>query len=121
MTHTNTKLLTSQTPKVHFILVLSIGLFICSFLYILGVPLIYWFAFGEGEVSARVGSQPFNIFVGNWGALITVLIIGGIGVIKNLRTKDFSHAKSYIISGLIIIGLYIFRSKIEEFLIGIFQ
>jgi len=72
-------------------------------------------------MAATIERRPINIFIEDWGALILLLIFCAIGVIKNLRVNDFGHAKSYIITGLVIMGLYMFRFQIGDLLIGLFQ
>ena len=104
MIQTIREILNAKIPVVHFLLTLIL----CSSLYILIIPIFYWFSFGEGETAARIESLPFNTFISDWAALIIVLIISFSGLIRNIK-RDLCKAKSYLLTAIIITGLYFFR------------
>ena len=111
----------SKTAIVHLLLVFFIAFLTCALLYILIIPLTYWSLFGEGEESARIQSLPLNIFIANWSALIIVLSFIFIGLFTNIKTHDLGRAKSYLLTGFVVIALYIFRNQIIDLLIQQFQ
>jgi len=110
----------AKISVVYFLLVLVCLFLLCSILYILIIPIFYWIAFGEGESAAHIESLPFNTFILNWASLIVVVIITFTEFIRNSK-RDLSKAKSYLLNGIIITCLYLFRFEIGEFLIYIFQ
>ena len=124
MIQTIREIFNAKIPLVHFLLVLVLSFLLsfllCSSLYIFIIPIFYWFYFGEGETAARIVSLQFNNFILNWAALIVVVIITFRGLLRNVK-RDLSKAKSYLLTGIIITGLYFFRFVIGEFLINLFQ
>ena len=112
------KILNAKTSFKHFSAVFIIAFLFCSFLYILGIPLIYWFAFGEGEASSRIAKKPINAFIQSWGALIVILLICLVAWIYNINKQEFRFAKSYMITAITISVIYIFKIPIAELLIG---
>ena len=108
------QILKSYISFWHFSLVLILAVVLCSFIYVLVIPIVYWLAFGEGAESARIESLPINIFIGNWGALILVLAGSTIALIFNSRRQNFSHAKSYLLAIVVVFVLYLFRLQIEN-------
>jgi hypothetical protein len=83
--------------------VLIAAVLLCTFLYVLGIPIIYWLAFGEGVQTVTIEGLPINIFIGNWGALIITL---------------FCYAKSYLITIIIVFILYLFRLQMGNLMIN---
>lgn len=81
----------------------------------------YWSLFGEGEELGRIQSLPLNIFIANWSALIIVLSFIFTRLFTNIRTHDLARAKSYLLTGFIIIILYLFRNQVGDFLLQQFQ
>ncbi|RYE21830.1 MAG: hypothetical protein EOP45_09085 [Sphingobacteriaceae bacterium] len=81
----------------------------------------YWSFLGEGAESGRIESLPLNIFIANWSALIIVLSFIFIGLFANIRTRNLAWAKSYLLTGFIIIALYSFKNQIGDFLLHQFQ
>lgn len=61
------QILKSHISFWHFSLVFITAVLLCTFLYVLVIPITYWLAFGEGAESASIESLPINIFIGNWG------------------------------------------------------
>jgi hypothetical protein len=120
MIRTIREIFNAKIPVTHFLLVLVLLFLLCSILYILIIPIFYWIAFGEGESAAQIESLPLNTFILNWASLIVVLIITFTELIRNSK-RDFNKAKSYLLNGIIITGLYFFRFEVGEFLINIFQ
>jgi hypothetical protein len=116
--HLMRKILNAKISSRHFSAVFIIALLFCSFLYIFGIPIIYWFAFGEGEASSRIDEIPINAFIQNWGALIVILLMCLVAWIYNINKQEFRFAKSYMITAIIILVIYIFRIPIAELLIG---
>lgn len=112
--HHMKQILKSNISFWHFSLVLVLAVVLCSFIYVLVIPIVYWLAFGEGAESARIESLPVNIFIGNWGALILVLAGATIALIFNARRQNFSHAKSYLLTIVVVFVLYLFRLQIEN-------
>ncbi|GEO02523.1 hypothetical protein AAE02nite_01870 [Adhaeribacter aerolatus] len=121
MVQTVREILNAKTPLIHFLLILVLSFLLCSSLYILIIPIFYWFSFGEGESAARIASLPLNTFILNWAALIVVLIITFGRLKTNVKRDNLSKAKSYLLTGIIITGLYFFRLVIGESLINLFQ
>lgn len=80
--------LRARTRSVHFFIVFITALTTCSLLYIFGIPVLYWMAFGEGEFSRQIESLPVNIFIGNWGALMVVLLACGTGMYWQLTYTE---------------------------------
>lgn len=111
------EILSAKTSIWHLLVVFLTAIFLCTFLYMLGIPLVYWSAFGEGQESARIEEMPINIFIGNWGALILILVCCSIAFAYNFKKQDLKHAKSYFIIALLITALYLFRNLIIEFFI----
>ena len=64
---------------------------------------------------------PINVFIINWLPLATVLGAIALGYHKNIREKNLPKAKSFLLIGLIITGLYIFRIQVGIQLIELFQ
>lgn len=114
------EILNAKLPVVHFLLVLVLLFLLGSILYMLIIPIFYWMAFGEGESAAQIEKLPLNRFILNWASLIVVLIIAILGLFRN-SSRNLSKAKSYLVNGVIITCLYLFRFEIGEFLIHIFQ
>jgi hypothetical protein len=117
MLETIVNTLKSKTALVHFLLVLLIALAFCLILYAQILPLTYWMLFGEGAESERIESLPINIFFGNWSALFMVLIFIFIRLYANLRIYNLVRAKSYLLTGIIIVTTYLFRNQILDFLL----
>lgn len=107
----------SNISFLHFSLVLISSVLLCTFLYVLVIPITYWLAFGEGAESARIESLPINIFIGNWGALILMLFVYAIPLAVNFKQKNFQYAKSYLITIIIVSILYLFRLQIGNLII----
>ena len=120
MIQTIRRIFNAEILLVHFLLKFLLLFLLSSSLYILIIPLFYWFSFGEGETATRIANLPLNAFTLNWAALIVVLIITFSGIKRNVN-RDLSKAKSYLLTGIIITGLYFFRFEIGEFLIILFQ
>jgi len=108
------QIIKSKLSFWHFLLVLILAVLLCTFLYLLVIPIVYWLAFGEGAESARIESLPVNIFIGNWGALILVLAGSTIALIFNSWRQNFMHAKSYLLTIVVVFVLYLFRLQIEN-------
>lgn len=101
----------------HFSLVLISSVLLCTFLYVLAIPIGYWLAFGEGAKSSRIDNLPINIFIGNWGALILILLACSIPLAVNFKQKNFQYAKSYLITIIIVFIFYLFRLQIGDLII----
>jgi len=108
------QILRSNISFWHFSLVIISSVLLCTFLYVLAIPIVYWLAFGEGAESARIENLPINIFIGNWGALILVLASSTIALIFNTLRQNFSHAKSYLLAIVVVFVLYLIRLQIEN-------
>jgi uncharacterized BrkB/YihY/UPF0761 family membrane protein len=120
MIQTIREILNAKIPVLHFMLVLVLLFLLFSILYFLIIPIFYWITFGEGEAATQIASLPFNTFILNWAALIVVVIICFAELIRNAK-RDISKAKSYLLNGLIITGLYFLRFEIGEILTNLFQ
>lgn len=105
----------------HFLLVFIGAFFICSLLYVLIIPIVFWMALGESAESDRIASLPFNMFMGEWVALILTILLCAILALINLKKLNLPRAKSYLLTAVIISILYLFRTKIGDFLFEIFQ
>jgi len=115
------QILNSRISIWHFTVVLILAVLLCSFMYILGIPIAYWSAFGEGEESSRIDNLGINILIQNWGALIFVLFACAISLAVNFKREKFHYAKSYLITMMIVVVLYLIRLQIGNFLIEIFS
>jgi hypothetical protein len=111
------QLFKSKISFWHFSLVLIATVCLCTFLYVLGIPIIYLLALGEGVKSVMIESMPINIFTGNWGALIITLFICAVPLAVNVNHTNFQCAKSNLITIIIIFIFYLFRSQIGNLMI----
>jgi len=105
----------------HFLLVFIGAFFICALLYVLIIPIIFWMALGESAESDRIANLPFNMFMGEWVALILTILLCSIFTLINLKKLTFQRAKSYLLTAVIISILYLFRTQIGDFLFEAFQ
>lgn len=105
----------------HFSTVFITAFLICSLLYELIIPIIFWMILGESSESDRIASLSFNMFIGEWGALILTILLCIIFTIISLEKLSFQKAKSYLLTGVMISILYLFRIPIGDFLIEVFQ
>ena len=112
------KILNAKTSIWHLLIVFLALVFLCTFFYMLGIPLIYWGAFGESQESSRIENLPINIFIGNWGALVLILLVCFIALLYNFKKQDLKHSKSYFITAILISVLYLFRNPIIDFVIS---
>jgi len=78
-------------------------------------------ALGESAESDRIASLPFNMFIREWGALVLIIFLSIILTFINVKKLNFRRAKSYLLAGVTISILYLFRIQIGVFLIEIFQ
>jgi hypothetical protein len=85
----------------------------------LAIPLVYWFAFGEGETASRIVEIPINTFILNWGALLITLILCITAISYNNRKGKVRKAKSYLLTAVIISVIYVFRTPIIDLFIGL--
>ncbi|PWS31264.1 hypothetical protein [Pedobacter paludis] len=110
-------ILNSKTKIWHLLLVFTVSTLTCYFLYILIIPLIYWGAYGEGAESERIEALPINLFIGEWAALIFVVLALFILTWINLKKDRTNKAKSFLLTLFILILLYLFRKPIIDLLI----
>lgn len=110
-------ILNSKTKIWHLLFVFIISTLTCYFLYILIIPLIYWSALGEGAESARIEALPINLFIGEWAALIFIVLALFILIWINLKKDRTDKAKSFLLTLFILIILYLFRNPIIDLLI----
>lgn len=113
------EILNTKTSFRHLLIVFILALFICVFLYMLGIPLIYWTTYGEGSASERIDEIPLHIFIENWGALFIILLLCVIATTYNFSRRKLRHSKSYLVTAIVISFLYIFRNPIIEIFIGL--
>lgn len=78
-------------------------------------------ALEESTESDRITSLPFNMFIGEWVALILTIPLCAIFLLINLKKLNFPSAKSYLLNAVIISILYLFRTKIGDVLFEIFS
>lgn len=114
-------ILKSKIAWGHFIFFFVISVILAPFLYILAIPLVFWGLFGSGAASARIEELPINTFIGEWAALIIVLMISLTGIFINLKQQDLGRAKSHLLTAAIIIGLYMLRKPILHVAFDLFQ
>lgn len=105
----------------HFSAIFISAFLICSLLYELIIPIIFWMALGESAESDRIASLPFNMFITEWAALILTILLCAILTLINLKKLNFQRAKSYLLTILIISILYLLRTQIGDFLFEVFQ
>lgn len=115
------EILKSKISAVHFSIVFATAFLLCAFLWFLAIPLVYWLAFGEGQMATKISELPINIFISNWGALIPIFLICLLGTLNNRSRKRFSNAKSYVMTFILIFILYLFRLSIGNTIIGFFD
>lgn len=115
------EILKSKTAPLHLLIVFLMTFILCGFVWFLAIPLIYWFAFGEGAKAARIDELPINLFIENYGALIIVLILCLFRIFINYKKQRLNYAKSYLLTFIIISILYIFKIQIAELIIGAFD
>ena len=113
------EILNAKTSFGHLSIVFILALLICVFLYMLGIPLIYWATYGEGASSDRINEMPIHIFIENWGALILILLLCAIAMRYNFNKREIRRSKSYLITATVISVLYIFRNPIIDIFIGL--
>jgi ABC-type Fe3+ transport system permease subunit len=104
----------------HFLLTLLLGFTLTSFTYILLIPLTYWGLYGEGEMASRIIDRPFNSFIIEFGALTLALCICGILAFLSYRKRKISKTKSYVLTGVLLSIMFIFRLEIGDFIIELF-
>ncbi len=105
----------------HFFLVFAVSISLAAFLYILVIPIIFWGIYGEGASSDRIGRLPIIIFIGEWAALIIVLVTILVGVYVNIRQRDLRRAKSYLVVAVVLTAMYLFRIPILDVAFAVFQ
>lgn len=105
----------------HFLVIFIGAFFICTLFFALIIPIIFWMSLGESAESDRLASLPLNMFIGEWGALVFTILLCVIFILINFKKLNFRRAKSYLLTGVIILILYLFRVHIGGFLIEVFQ
>ncbi|WP_316806512.1 hypothetical protein [Pedobacter agri] len=113
------EIINAKTSFGHLSIVFILALFICVFLYMLGVPLIYWAIYGEGASFDKVSEMPIHIFIENWGALILILLLCTIAMYYNFKKLEIGRSKSYLITATVISVLYIFSNSITDIFTGL--
>lgn len=113
-THPIKEIINSETKWAHFILFLSIAVVLSIFIYILGIPLIYFFMYGSGEGAGSVSDLPLSTFIFEWGSLLIVLAISALGFFRHSHKQDASRAKSYLLAAVIVTILYLLRKPILD-------
>ena len=111
------EILNSKTSFGHLSIVFILTLLTCLFIYMLGIPLIYWSTYGESASSDRIDEMPIHIFIENWGALILVLLLCAIAMHYNFNNLEIRRSKSYLITATVISVLYIIRNPIIDIFI----
>lgn len=115
-----TQILNSKLELKHFLLTFLLGFVLTSFIYILVIPLTYWGLFGEGQIASRVMDKPLNSFIIEFGALTLVLVICGILAFMTYKNGRISKTKSFILTGILISVLFMFRVELGNFIIELF-
>lgn len=110
----------SKLEWKHFLLTFLLGFILTAFIYILLIPLTYWGLFGEGEMASRITDRPLNSFINEFGALTLVLCICGILAFLTYKKGKTSKTKSYVLTGILISIMFIFRVEIGNFIIELF-
>jgi hypothetical protein len=110
----------ARLPITHFLGFATLGLVLVSLSYVLFIPFIYWTMFGEGETASRIARQPINLFIVEWGALITAIIVCALYFFRSFKLEP-KKAKSYLFIGILLILTYPFREDIGDFIFNIFQ
>lgn len=110
----------SKLEWKHFLMTFLLGFILTSFIYILLIPLTYWGLFGEGEIASRIENRPLNSFIIEFGALTLVLCICVILALLTYKKGKISKTKSYILTGILISIMFIFRVEIGNFIIELF-
>jgi hypothetical protein len=107
-----TEILKAKMEWKNFFISLALGLLFASLLYILLIPLTYWGLFGEGETASNIMDKPLNSFILEYGTLALILFIYGTLAFSTYRNEKFSKTKSFILAGIIIFAVYMFRFEI---------
>ena len=110
----------SKLELKHFLSTFLLGFILTSFIYILLIPLTYWGLFGEGEMASRITDRPLNFFIIEFGAMTLVLCICGILAFLTYKKGKISKTKSYILTGILLSIMFIFRFEIGNFIINLF-
>lgn len=92
---------------MHFLFFLIIGVAYSAFLYILVIPLIYFYNYGGGASSAGITNLLIHKFIVEWGALVFVLLTSLSCVYTNLKQQDLRRAKSHLLTAFIVTVLYL--------------
>lgn len=103
----------------HFLLVSSLSTIVAGILYILVIPIIYWGVLGEGQSADEITSLPIHVFIGEWMALIIVIIFLGVLTIRSSATGNLPKAKSYLFCIFTIAIIYLFRVPIFDLIFSL--
>jgi hypothetical protein len=109
--------LKSKLVLIHFLLVSLIAIVSCLILYAQILPLAYVIIFGEGANSERIESSPINILFSNWSPLFIVLLFLLVGLFTNISKYNLARAKSYLLTAIVIVPIYLFRNQILDLLL----
>jgi Sec-independent protein secretion pathway component TatC len=112
--HTIKSIFVTKTLYGHLLIRLVLFCVGAGVAYIFVIPLIFWSILGEGAGGDRIAEEPLNAFLFQYGALIIALLIIAILTGLNIKKTDFSKAKSYIIVGIVLIMLYLFKEAILD-------
>ena len=115
-----TQILNSRLEWKHFLLTFILGFILTSFIYILLIPLTYWSLYGEGETALKIMDTPLNSFIIDFGTLTFVLLICGILAFLTFRKGKASKSKSFILTGILISVMFMFRIEMGNFIIDLF-
>jgi hypothetical protein len=113
------EIIKARLPIIHFLGFATLGLVLVSLSYVFLIPLIYWTMFGEGEASSRIATQPINLFILEWGALITAIIVYAVFFYKSFRQEP-NKGKSYLFISILLVITYPFLQEIGDFIFNIF-
>lgn len=110
-------ILKSKLKSLHFSIILTIAVLSCSFLWFIGIPLFYFLALGSGEVGSKIGEKPIHTFISEWLPLLLVFIFCLLGILNNFKKNRPSNSKSYLLTLIVVLALYLFRMPIADLII----
>jgi len=105
-------IISSKTKWWHLLFLLVVTVLSTAFIYIYLIPIIFWSVYGESASADRIASLPIFIFIGEWSPLIIAFSFLGFGLWLGIKGNNFSRAKSYLLTDLMLLPIYMFRDPV---------
>ena len=103
----------------HLLCSTLIGFCFTAFLYIIVIPLAYFFLYGSGASSSRIVERPLHHFILEWGALCLLITVLVVIAINAVRSSKIEKARAYVLAAILLTILYLFRLSVGNFLLGL--